>query len=197
MQTAKLQRIGLWVALLATLYLVYNVSESPRDDAVDVSEPLRQHPGAVTERVAQAAPAVVLRRAWREEAQGDPFQTMSWYVAPKLERERPPPPQAPPLPYVYFGKMMEGELPYAFLQKGNKVLVVKAGDMLDGTYRVEKVTPDSVMFVYLPLSVQQSVAFGAKSRPAGIGGDQIPDLRALMKAEPEEQEEKVEKEKDE
>lgn len=197
MQTAKLQRVGLWVALLATLYLVFQVSDTRREDAAGISEPVRQQPREMIEAAAQAPAPAVLRRQWREEAQGDPFQTMHWYVAPKPERERPPPPQAPPLPFVYFGKMTEDELPYAFLQKGNKVLVVKAGDMLDGLYRVESVSPDSVMLVYLPLNVRQSVAFGAKNRPVDTAAGQVPDLRALMKAEPAEKEEKAEKEQDE
>lgn len=197
MRTAKLQRLGLWGALLATLYLAFSVSELSRDGTSNLSEPARREPSTGKDTVAQATPPVVSRRAWREEAHADPFQTMQWYTVPKPERERPPPPKAPPLPFVYFGKMAEGELPYAFLQKGNKVHVVKEGDMLEGLYRVEKISPDAVVFVYLPLSVRQTAVMGAKNINIEAAGDQAGEARAALKAELADKEEKVEKGQDE
>lgn len=198
MQTAKLRRMGLWGGLLLTLYLAFDVSDVLRDNAGEFSEPVRRAPDAIKDTVAaNEATPVASRREWREEAHGDPFQTVKWYVAPEPERERSPPPQAPPLPFVYFGKMAEGALPYAFLQKGNKVHVVKAGDTLEGLYRVESISPDAVIFVYLPLSVRQSAVMGAKNSAIETAGDQRREVRAALKAEFAETEEKVEKGQDE
>lgn len=163
MDISLMRKSGLWVLLLATLYLVFDTSRQ-QDESNAVSEPVdvdnRQRNLASS---IDGAPASGLpQRVWGEESASDPFRITAWYTAPRPRQEAPPPPVAPPLPFIYFGKMAEGEQPYAFLQNGRAVQVVKPGDVLDNKYRVESITSKAVTFVYLPLNATQVAVLGAK-----------------------------------
>jgi hypothetical protein len=116
---------------------------------------------------ADAIPEVRLdqlgKRAMQAPA-GDPFQPQSWDppVERTIKRALPPPrPQAPALPFAYLGKMMDGETMTVFLAKQDRNYIVRAGDTLDGDYRVAKVDNDGLELVYLPLGVKQTLQFGA------------------------------------
>lgn len=48
--------------------------------------------------------------------------------------------------------------PQAFLSKGDVLLVVAAGDLLDNnTYRVDTLTPQKIVITYLPLNTPQTL----------------------------------------
>jgi len=120
---------------------------------------------------AEAAPEVWLDRLERRAAAapvGDPFQARSWEPEQPAVRRivPPPPPQAPPLPFTYFGKMVDGEKTTVFLARLDRNYVVRLGDTLDGTYRVEKIEEDGLALTYLPLGTQQTLPFGATPVPA-------------------------------
>jgi hypothetical protein len=74
----------------------------------------------------------------------------------------PPPPQAPPLPFSYLGKLAEGDDTMVFLAMGDRNLVVKPGDVIDNSYRLEEVSDTHVVLTYLPLTVKQTLPIGAK-----------------------------------
>ena len=44
--------------------------------------------------------------------------------------------------------------------------LVRLGDTLDGSYRVEKIEEDGLALTYLPLGTQQTLPFGATPVPA-------------------------------
>jgi Tfp pilus assembly protein PilP len=160
MNNAQISRIAIWAALLATLYLTFESSGQSGDDLA-ISAPVRTAPLASVAAVEESqAPSALPLRHWNEEAANDPFQTMTWYVPPKPQAARPSRPQAPPVPYKYFGKMMEGDVPHAFLYQGDKVVVVKVGDVLASQYRVENIAPENVSIIYLPLDTRQIVPLG-------------------------------------
>jgi hypothetical protein len=97
---------------------------------------------------------------------GDPFQARSWAPAPDPEqasrrRLPPPPPQAPPLPFAYMGKLVEDATTTVFLARQDRNYVVRAGDTIDGTYRVERIADDALVVTYLPLKIQQTLPFSA------------------------------------
>jgi hypothetical protein len=163
MKPAKMRRWGVWGLLLVTLYLAFDVSNQQQGQDVDLSEPVRDASRQKGEAaVTDASHSALSSREWQEKASGDPFRTMQWYVAPKPKAEPPPVPVAPPLPFTYFGKMAEGEQPYAFLQKGKAVQVAKVEDVLENKYRVESITSSAVTFIYLPLNQKQVAVLGAK-----------------------------------
>lgn len=172
MNTATMRKYVIWALLLVTVYLVFDASRQQQESA-DLSAPV----GVDRRPESRAAEVDVIpvpglsRRKWQEQSAGDPFRTMAWYTPPRIEPEPPPAPVAPPLPFVYFGKMAEGEQPYAFLQKGSVVQVVKPGDVLDNKYRVDSVTSQAVTLIYLPLNTLQVAVLGARpalAQPADV-----------------------------
>lgn len=62
----------------------------------------------------------------------------------------PPPPPAPRLPYRYYGTVKERGLPPSvFLALGGSLIQAKAGDVLEGGYRLESIAPHELVFVHL------------------------------------------------
>jgi hypothetical protein len=68
---------------------------------------------------------------------------------------------APPLPFVYLGKMIEDGKLAVFLSRGEKSYSVhadgKQGQKLDDEYRIDKVTETRVTFTYLPSKTRQTL----------------------------------------
>lgn len=80
--------------------------------------------------------------------------------APKVVAPPPGPPQAPPLPFQYMGRwLQEGQVSY-FLQLNGRNLVLRVGDTVDQTYKLEQASAGTLSFVYLPLNQKQSMAVG-------------------------------------
>ena len=98
----------------------------------------------------------------------DVFNQTSWYVAPPpppKSLEPPPPPKietpvAPQLPFTYLGRYGDDEKRTVILSKGDKVYTVVEGDIIENTYRVEKLTKGTVNMTYLPLNFLQSLRTG-------------------------------------
>ena len=65
-------------------------------------------------------------------------------------------PVAPPLPFRYIGKMVDGDKLAVFLANGNESMAVAQGDRI-GDYRVDKVSDAEIVFTYLPLKTKQSL----------------------------------------
>jgi len=74
----------------------------------------------------------------------------------------PPPPQAPPLPFAYIGRLVEDTDTTVFLAQGERNLVVKPGEVIDNTYKLEEVGERTVVLTYLPLSQRQTLATGTE-----------------------------------
>lgn len=84
------------------------------------------------------------------------FPSQTWQPPPPPP-SRPKPPEAPPLPYTYLGQLAEEGGITLFLGRQQRALVVRAGDILDGSYRIDAVTPQRALITYLPLDIQQSL----------------------------------------
>ena len=94
----------------------------------------------------------------------DAFATRSWRKpAPKLSAAEGAvavvAPSAPPLPFVYMGKLLSDEARAVFLTNGERNLIVHEGDVIDATYRVDKLADEGLTFVHLPTGIQQHLAF--------------------------------------
>ena len=98
------------------------------------------------------------------------FQSKSWYVAPPppppnpaslLPPPPPPPPTAPQLPFTFIGRMIDGDDVTLFLTNNNNQYNAKLNDVLDSTYRVDKITDKSAVLTYLPLNIQQELVFNS------------------------------------
>lgn len=92
----------------------------------------------------------------------DLFPALSWTPPPPPPPPpaKPPPPMAPPVPFVYFGKKLEGGQWEAYLGRGEEVFIVREGMALDGTYQVKSINPPTLTLVYLPLQQSQTIPIG-------------------------------------
>ncbi|HEX6267875.1 MAG TPA: hypothetical protein VFZ81_13390 [Burkholderiales bacterium] len=76
--------------------------------------------------------------------------------------EAPVAPSAPPNPYRFAGTALYDGGVKNFITLGDRIYEVKPGMVLDGDYRVQSVTPDSVSLVYLPLGIEQRLVHGPR-----------------------------------
>ncbi|AMK31299.1 hypothetical protein [Pseudomonas mosselii] len=70
-------------------------------------------------------------------------------------------PTAPTLPFRFIGRMGERDDLQIFLQSGDKLYVVRQGDVIDDTYRLDHVSATELGLVYLPLHQPQTLSVGS------------------------------------
>jgi hypothetical protein len=100
---------------------------------------------------------------------GDAFNTNSWEAPPAPIRPSqpvvptPPPvivPTAPQLPFTYLGRYGDSASRTVILSKGDRVYTVAVGEVIENTYRVEKLTTGMINLTYLPLNIEQHLSTG-------------------------------------
>lgn len=99
----------------------------------------------------------------------NPFAPLKWQppvvagvpapVAPVAPAPPPPAPSAPPLPFKYLGRYT-ADVPLVILTMGERMIVAKAGDTLDGGWRIDRLGPALIEFTYLPLQQKRSLPTG-------------------------------------
>jgi hypothetical protein len=169
----------LWVPLLAVAgWLAVWGDKSPADAAISL--PTRPQPtvaATTPSPIAAKGSAPTMDDAWlplvprhqlvpsdsagASTARPDPFSARSW---------KPPPPPAPaaapqaavapPQPYAYLGKQWDGDSWLVFLARGEQNYLVKQGQVLEGTWRVEQLAPPTLGLLHVPTGQVQSVAIG-------------------------------------
>ncbi|HEY0666467.1 MAG TPA: hypothetical protein VGD24_10405 [Gallionella sp.] len=118
------------------------------------------------DRQAEAAHVELERlvRAQPKTGTGNAFGVTSWYVPPPPPPPAPPAPPpvptAPPLPFTYLGRYEDAPTRLAILVKGERMYTVAEGDVIEDTYRIERVTPGGVELTYLPLDIRQTLNTG-------------------------------------
>jgi len=92
----------------------------------------------------------------------DLFSTRNWNPPPPPPPpEQPaPPPVAPPLPYTFLGKKLEGDAWEVFLARGEQTFVARASQVLENDWRVDKIAPPTLTLTYLPLDLPQTLSIG-------------------------------------
>jgi len=102
--------------------------------------------------------------AGNEPEAGNAFPAMSWYVPPPPPPPPkplpPPPPTAPPMPFSFMGRYEDGEKLIILLVKGDRVYTVSEGEVIDNTYRVDRLTASQLELTYLPLNIKQTISTG-------------------------------------
>jgi hypothetical protein len=92
---------------------------------------------------------------------GEMFSSRDWQPPPPpVARGKPEPPRAPPLPFRFFGRLLDNGTTVVFLNRQDDVYAVKAGDTIDGIYRVEDISGSEVVLTYLPLKQRQKLQIG-------------------------------------
>jgi hypothetical protein len=94
------------------------------------------------------------------------FGAMSWHVPPPTPPKPvakpapPPPPSAPPMPFTFLGRYEDGGTRTILLVKGERIYTVSEGDVIDQTYRVERLAGGQLELTYLPLNIKQTISAG-------------------------------------
>jgi hypothetical protein len=100
-----------------------------------------------------------------EDGDGSVFGTHSWNPPPPPPEPsapvQPPAPTAPPLPFTFIGKALGEGRWEVYVAQGERVHAVRAGDTVDGTWRIDTVAPPMMTVTYLPLGQQQQMNIGA------------------------------------
>jgi len=118
-----------------------------------------------------------IKRTMPENIQPDGlFGSKSWYVPPSpsvsASNLPPPPPSAPPLAFTFLGRMVDKGEVTVFLFKSGRQYTVKVNDVLDDTYRVDKITAANAVLTYIPLNIQQTLVFNSTA----IGSSAMSDV---------------------
>ncbi|MBZ9783204.1 hypothetical protein K9857_16870 [Pseudomonas sp. REP124] len=101
---------------------------------------------------------------------GDLFAARSWKAAPTLAVVTEQPvtvapvvqaPTAPPMPFQFVGRMDDRTDLQVFLQNGEKIYVVRKGDVIDETWKIERISDMELSLVYLPLHLSQTLSVGS------------------------------------
>jgi hypothetical protein len=92
---------------------------------------------------------------------GEMFHARSWQPPPPPVSARAPErPSAPPLPFQFFGRLVDNGTTVVFLNRQDDIYAVKAGDTIGGAYRVEEISASEVVLTYLPLRQRQTLQIG-------------------------------------
>lgn len=180
-----MSKYWIWLAAGATLLAVYLVP-GPESDSISLptksaavppaASPQAASPQAPHLQVAQqsSAPAVGqpdlrIRPRDGQEDWGNLFGSAPpppSLNAPvnlpktKIKPAPPLPPQAPPLPFQYMGRMADGKRVAYFLQWNQRNLVLHPGETVDKIWKLEQAHGGVLTFTYLPLNQKQSLAVG-------------------------------------
>jgi len=66
-----------------------------------------------------------------------------------------------PIGVQFVGRIGDREDLQIFLQSGEKLYVVRQGDVIDQTYRLDRVSANELDLVYLPLHQSQTLSVGS------------------------------------
>jgi hypothetical protein len=113
-----------------------------------------------------AAAAVDLARLQERAAPGkigELFPPRDWQprAARRAAPAPPEPERAPPLPFVYMGRMIEDGAVTVFLAAGGRSIVAREGEVIDGRYRVDEIGEGALQLTYLPLGQAQRLGLGS------------------------------------
>lgn len=156
-----------WILALAALSAtpVYWLLKEPVRESL---KPLSQteisgSPARLLERVpASVGPDSALPEQGRDKV--DLFAPRTWEPPPPPVTSTPAPPslpQAPPLPFKFFGRVVDPDQPASFvLTRGNEMITARVGDRIEPAYLVDKFDGTLLHLVYLPLNIRQTIFVG-------------------------------------
>lgn len=165
------QRTFGWIAFLAIAgalawgpKMFFDQGQEPDEASSTAASPAKAkaRSAAVAQQAALGAKPLDMSR--------DLFAAKSWKPAPTLATvtEQAPAvlpmavaPSAPPLPFQFIGRMDDRSDLQLFLQSGEKLYVVRIGDVIDDTYRIEHISATELSLVYLPLHLSQTLSVGS------------------------------------
>lgn len=150
------RRIILALILVVTLAAVWWVETlQPPEPVLPAARPAASKPMALAPSVPEPKPVEAHSRFPKGGSNLFPAQSFRPPPVPVV-LPPPPPPQAPPVPFRYLGRWLEGGVDHVFLAEGDQVRVVRRGDRL-GPWRVDDLRTDSMTLTYMPLDQQRTL----------------------------------------
>jgi len=155
------------LALLAALAFF---AEPDRPNASGQAQPIVQVEAPQRE-AARPLVASLPVRAEMPELRGDPF-SLGGAMNPsqRASRARAAAPASAPImaanPYRFAGELRQPGATRRYLVRGDDIVEVKAGDVLEDGYRVDALAENEVVLVHLASGVRHSVARGTATAPA-------------------------------
>jgi hypothetical protein len=155
-------RVVLYAALAVTLGLTAWLAAQP-DDVPVVAPVVPKSRAAMATLATMAAAAVVPpshseRTAWPEP---EPSTLAAWSApaAPALAPAASAPKRAsaPPFPYKWIGRLEDGESTQALLSGPQRSFGARAGEVLDGRWRIDQVAGSRLQLTWLPTGDPVSV----------------------------------------
>lgn len=140
-------RVVLFAALAGTLGLTAWLASQP--DAAVVVARVDTKPRPRVEAAPEPASTPV-RQAWPEP---DPEALAAWSApAPPPPPAAPAPqrPVAPPFPYKWIGRLDDGQAAQALLSGPQRSFGARAGEVLDGRWRIERIAASHLELTWLP-----------------------------------------------
>jgi hypothetical protein len=151
--------VAMVVALVAAASLVMG-REKPASDAPVAKAVAAETTAAGTVDIDLSKLERAQDDARKAAPQANPFAPLSFAPPPPPRREaraKAGPPQAPPLPFRYAGKLTQDGKTEVFVVRGEEIISVAAGQNIDAEYRVDELSAERIAFTYLPLKTRQSL----------------------------------------
>ena len=149
-------RAALAVVALTLVASVVAGREKPARELVDVRASLPPRASA-----GESGTDLDLDKLHRElppPGTADPFAPRSFAPPPpKMAEAAPSKPSAPPLPFTYVGKVIDGGKTSVFVARGDENYSLEKGQTIGGAYRVDRITESAVTFTYLPMKTRQTL----------------------------------------
>jgi hypothetical protein len=159
-----------WLILGTALLATVVASVWPRGEektAAEVVAPITRRDEAPAKTQQPSGPSELPALGEKLERPGaaveiqDLFGKKDWNPPPPPVRRKPlppPAPTAPPFPYTVAGSVSDANgLMIVFANRQKQDFVLRIGDVLEQTYRVDAIEPQSVTLTYLPLGLTQVV----------------------------------------
>lgn len=167
------KRLTGWVAFFGVTAALAWLPEyfSPSDDA-DSTDVAVATPAKTAARGALPASTTKAKTAAIKDLTpaGDLFAGKSWKAAPTLATVTETAvtltpvvqaPSLPPVPFQFVGKLHDRSDLQVFLQNGEKIYVVRNGDVIDDTWKITGISDLELSLVYLPLHLSQTLSVGS------------------------------------
>jgi hypothetical protein len=155
----------LGIMLVSTLMAVVFASQPEREVKVTKTAVKAFPAPGKTSMTDSMIPLEKLKRPVARTNAINVLASKTWHVPPPPPKALPPPPpSAPPMPFTYMGKLVDGpDHMIIFLVKGEQVYTVRSGDVIDAIYRVDGVSAGLLTMTYLPLDIKQTINVGNDS----------------------------------
>lgn len=156
----------LCTALLATLIAAFAPAEpSGSELTLPSQKPRPSTHASVTDSAQTEVPTIAISRPEKARLAGDPFSNSAWQPppAPPARPEPPPAPLPPQQPYAYLGRLDDADRRAVLLGRGERSLTARAGETLEGAWRLEAIRDDVIEFTHLPTNTQHTLPIGSTS----------------------------------